>query len=374
MTAELASPFGSFQLAVESGANTAGTAQAWCAADKLLLQSIAHDATTDAILTINDTHGALSIPTGAAHTWTDSAVASQAIVQNAAANKIAGPAIFSSTSAPPVSTALTTRVLLRVPKQLAYFEYQLHHIALHLPLGTHVYAAGMDKHLSPHTASLMEQYLGSVTRHRGQSKARVFSGTTETKPDAQREFASSYYCEPLGAPLITLPNAFSLNNLDLGARFLLDVLTTCKPAEHVIDLACGNGVLGLHAGIRGGAKSIAFCDESAMAVAAAKRNAATLLPKTSPKCTFLWSDGLTQYEGPKAHRILVNPPFHSGHRVDPGTGKRMLAQCAQHLRPDGELLVVANRHLDYRPILKSDYRDVATIAQNKKFVVLRAKR
>ncbi|MFK7978153.1 MAG: class I SAM-dependent methyltransferase [Halioglobus sp.] len=374
---ELTCPFGRFTLTPHSAGPTPGAVQAWCAADKLLLNAVANatdqsSGRTFTLLTINDTHGAISVPAAAEATWTDSALSCEAILRNAQANSVEPPAITPSTLTPPCSSKNTTHVLIRVPKQHRYFEYQLEQIALHFPAGTPIYAAGMDKHLSPHTATIMEKYIGAITRHRGESKARLFTGRLEKTDIEKADFSNQYFCEPLEAPLLSLPNVFSQSALDQGTRFLLETLSALEPAEHVIDLACGNGVLGIYAGKYGGASVVTFCDESALAIASARHNVATVLGETKTQCSFDWSNGLQDYKGPKVERILLNPPFHAGHRVDPGSGKRLLSQCAEHLKSDGELLVVANRHLDYLATLEKTFRRVSSIAQNKKFVVLRA--
>lgn len=378
----LETPFGRFNLSAPPGFS-AGISP-WCTADTLLLEAAkaassnsaaAGETQRSTILTVNDSYGALSIPTAAKYAWTDSALSYNAINLNASVNEVPPP-VFLDSVAPLTGQAHTiSLVLLRVPKQLNYFEYQLNHLAKHLSPGTIIQAAGMDKHLSPQTASLLEKHLGTTTRHRGQRKARLFTSVLE-KPGSDRfTGATGYFCEPLGAQLQSLPNVFSQQSLDLGARLMLEVLHTADPADTVMDLGCGNGVLGLFAGMHGGATTVTFCDESAMAVAAAQANAQRLLSSMGKAADYLlhWGDGLHGFSGPKADRIIVNPPFHAGHRVDAGAGRRLLAQCAEHLLPEGEVLVVANRHLNYQPTLKRDLADISLVGQNNKFVVIRAR-
>lgn len=346
------------------------------------------------MLAINDSQGALTVPTGARWAWTDSALSHRAITRNAALNQLPPPEFL--TGAEPISQTdhALRYVILRVPKQLNYFEYQLNQLALHLPAGSTVFCSGMDKHLSPNTASLLEKHIGSTTRHRGRRKARLFTSVLEKPGDTLATGMTSYFCEPLNVELYSLPNVFSQHRLDQGTRLLLETLITREPAHSVIDLGCGNGVLGIFAGLYGGAQSITFCDESAMAVKAAEHNARRLFsadetsnamrstrhsePRSrsqsttqpKPRYNMHWGDGLRDYTGPKVKRILVNPPFHAGHLIDPGAGKKLLALCARHLLPEGELLVVANRHLNYQPTLKKRFATVELVAQNKKFVVL----
>lgn len=374
----LETPFGTFRLHAASGSGS--NLRAWNAADRLLLAAVAESAReTDSLLCVNDSHGALSLPLATSFTWTDSAIALQAIRNNANANGVPVPHFIKSTEPPaPVNTDIST-VVLRAPKQLAYFEFQLNQLARHLPNGTVVYAAGMDKHLSPHTANLLEKHIGATERHRGKHKARLFTSVLERAGCDALDPERYFFCEPLDAALCNLPNGFSQEKLDSGAALLIKALSALEPADTVIDLACGNGVLGLFAA-RQGARSIIFCDESAHAIEAATRNCARLLlgdsnagtPGAAASVRFHWGDGLREYTGAKVQRILVNPPFHAGHTVDEAVGKRLLAQCSKYLEPGGDLLLVANRHLNYRPTLKKRFSHITPVAQDNKFVVLRA--
>ncbi len=371
----LQTPAGTFSLQ-RHGAPRDKALRAWNAADELLLEAVAdsNDATTQhTVLTINDTFGALSISAKASLAWTDSATSRDAIAFNAARNDQAPPEIISSVQRLPEMNAPVV-VLLRIPKQLSLLEHQLQALASQCVPGTRVYAAGMDKHLSPHTAAVMEKWLGPTERHRGQRKARVFSATLAVPSiPSERSSIVEYVCEPLDARLESLPGVFSREALDRGSALLLGALESSPAIGHVIDLACGNGVLSLFSALRGDTDSVAFCDDSALAVESARRNATALLPDTV-RAEFHWSNGLRDYQGPAANRIVCNPPFHSGQAVDTALGRQLIRACADHLAPGGDLWMVANRHLDYRPALIAPFGQRQIMASDKRFVVTRIRR
>jgi 23S rRNA (guanine1835-N2)-methyltransferase len=371
----LQTPFGTFELQ-RYPARPRETLQAWCAADSLLLEAVAEhflDPSRPAppprplspMLVVNDEHGALAVALAAACTWTDSALSCLALAHNLARNALPSPAIVPSHETPPADAAL---VVLRVPKQLAFFEYQLATLAATLAPGTPLLVAGMDKHLSPHTAALIERYVGPTQRHPGRRKARLFSALTAGPREAVPGW-SRYLCQPLGAELRALPNVFSRDRLDPGSALLLSRLGALEPAPRVIDLACGSGVLGLSALESGLAREVVFCDESAMALASARHNLARLRPGDLAACDFLQGDGLRDYRGAAADLVLCNPPFHLQHVVDDFAGRRLLAQAARHLRPEGRLCLVANRHLRYRAALERNFRRVKQLAGDRKFNV-----
>lgn len=346
--------------------------QAWCSADLLLLEEMHRlGIAGDKLLVVNDEHGALAVPAGAAELWTDSALAALALAHNLDANGRPPIPVTWSTEAPTTTAAL---VALRVPKQLPYFEYQLARLASCTRAGTTVLAAGMDKHLSPRVAGLLEHYIGPTQRHRGHRKARLFSACRDARPAPPPPEPAAYHCDAAGGELRALPNVFSRDRLDGGSRLLLDTLPLLSPAGTVIDLACGNGVLGLAALQRGLAAELVFADESAMAITSAQGNLARLFPKLAGECSFHHGDGLLAYTGAAAGLILCNPPFHLNHVVDEYAGRRLLAQCAAQLAPGGSLCLVANRHLDYAPALRRDFRHIKKLAADRRFTVWQARR
>ncbi len=362
------------------------TLQAWCAADSLLIEQTLSEladhalgesgsdivsenggisADTGPMLVVNDDHGALALALAAQHSWTDSALSALALAANCRLNGVDEPEITYSTQHPPQAT----RVIMRVPKQLAYFEYQLACLATNLPAGTPILAGGMDKHLSPHTADLIAHYLGPTQRLPGQRKARLFKAVTGQIAAPEPSPWQHYFCQALSAELKALPNVFSRDRLDGGSELLLTQLHKLAPAARITDLACGNGVLGLAALKAGLSASVLFCDESAMAIASARENLYSVCPDKADGCHFLHGDGLKAYSGEAVDLMLCNPPFHLQHTVDDFAGRRLLGQAAQHLKPDGRLCLVANRHLRYRPALERLFGKVDVLAENRRFIV-----
>ena len=367
----LQSPYGTFDLA-RYPSRPGEPLLAWCAADTLLLEEVYQRGTPgSAILVVNDAHGALCVALQPQALWTDSALAVLALRHNARINtRIATPVVWSTQTL----DLEPNLVVLRIPKQLPYFEYQLSQLARLLTPGTTVLAAGMDKHLSPHTADILERIIGPTQRHPGQRKARLFSAIRDDRPVPESNGTATYFCEPLGEKLHALPNVFSSEKLDIGTRFLLEQLHRLAPSETVIDLACGNGVLGLVAMKRGLAQKVVFCDESAMAIASAQRNASEVLPQATHNFSFHHGDGLEDYTGEAVQLILCNPPFHQEHTVDEFVGRHLIAQCSRHIHPGGYLCLVANRHLDYAPVLRSGFHRVEKLAGNSKFNILLARK
>jgi 16S rRNA G1207 methylase RsmC len=364
-------PFGDFRLR-RHPARRDEPLLAWCAADLLLLEEACQlGIPTDLTLVVNDEHGALCVPLRPRALWTDSALAALALRRNLQDNAGRDVPVVWSTAEPAAGCEL---IVMRIPKQLAYLEYQLEILSRIAAPAATVLAAGMDKHLSPQVAHLLERYIGPTQRHRGQRKARLFSARRDGRVSAPPTPLSSYYCEAAAGELQALPNVFSRDRVDGGSRLLLAQLPRLAAALTVHDLACGNGVIGLAAFRLGLASELVFADESAMAIASARMNAHRLFPADSHAFAFHHGDGLSGCDTPPAGLILCNPPFHLTHAVDDYAGRRLLAQCAHHLQRGGRLCLVANRHLDYLPTLKRYFQPVEQLARDRRFVVWLAQR
>jgi 16S rRNA G1207 methylase RsmC len=323
------------------------------------------------VLTVNDEHGALSLPLAATALWTDSALAALALEANRQRNASPPVTIVWSVDLPPAPLPL---VVLRVPKHKALLEYQLSRLAPLLPDGARLLAAGMDKHLPADTRAIIERHIGPTDCLPGRHKAHCFSARRDDRIALPVPAWTHYRCEPLGADLASLPGVFSRERLDSGSRLLLEQLGQLRPVQRLADLACGNGVLGLVALQRGLARELLFLDESAMALASARANLGRLAPEMADRVVFHHGDGLRGWEGPAPQLILCNPPFHLQHTVDDYAGRRLLAQAATALAPAGELCLVANRHLDYRPALQPHFPQIRQLARNRKFTVYLARR
>ena len=354
-------PYGEFELA-RYPARDRDLLRAWCSADSLLLESChALGIAGPDALVVNDDHGALTVALQPGGLWTDSWLSAKATNDNLLTNSRPPANIIWSTELP---AEHYKAVVIRIPRQLPYFEFQLAQLAAVLATGTTVLAAGMDKHLSPHTADLLERYIGPTTRHRGRARARVFSARLKAGEKPGFTGTSSYFCDPLDLELSTAPNVFSREKLDVGSRFLLANLNRLAPAERVTDLACGNGVLGLAALRLGLSGALVACDESAMAVACATEN--INVHSDSTDVEIVHRDGLLGITA-NSDLVLCNPPFHLQQTVDDFAGRRLLDQAADYLDAGGRLCLVANRHLNYQQLLRRRFERVELVAENSKF-------
>ncbi|MEC7377796.1 MAG: methyltransferase, partial [Pseudomonadota bacterium] len=170
-----------------------------------------------------------------------------------------------------------------------------------------------------------------------------------------------------------LPAVFARDRMDIGSRLLLPHVVEAAGAApagtRVLDLACGNGVLGLAALGKRPELSVTFSDVSSQAVLSARRN--TERSFTGARASFVHCDGVPEGEGPW-DLILLNPPFHAGGVVGDHVALWLFRAASRGLAPGGRLLMVGNRHLGYHRSLGRFFAHVRQRDASPKFVVFEA--
>jgi len=384
----LDSPFGNYTLQRIPDTQKGGL-RAWDSADELLLQTLftehkqllenAIDA-SNPILIINDTFGALTVAlnTCSVDSWSDSYLSHLATQKNIGINNLKAKPTFI------LATQLLTNdyalVILKIPKTLALLEDQLYRLKPHISAKSIIIASAMSKHIHTSTLKLFEKIIGTTTTSRATKKARLLFCKNDNTDKQVSPYPKTIIVPEFDLKLLNHANVFSQNHLDIGTRFFLEHLKDCPQAQHIIDLGCGNGALGIIAQRLQPDASLSFIDESYMAVDSAKQS--YLLNGYKQQANFVVSNGFDLYslldqQAPlkqdqinKADLILCNPPFHQAHSMGDHTAWQMFKQSMQHLNFKGELWVIGNRHLAYHIKLKKLFGNCRTIASNKKFVLL----
>lgn len=348
--------------------------QAFDAADEYLLNELhaSNPTPQSKLLIVNDNFGALACSLAnqfAVTSYSDSHLAELALYDNLTNNNLLLNSVkfIASTQALPDQYQI---VLLRIPKTLALLEEQLIQLQPHINTNTMFLASAMVKHLSKAATELLEKYIGSVQASLAVKKARLLKVTPLNKDLIKSPYPSHYSIKELQLQLTNHANVFCREGLDIGSRVLIPYLTHQPHLVKVADLGCGNGILGIVFAQHNPQAELTLVDESYMAIASAKANWQQALADRS--ATIEVADGLSKQDKDSLDCVLCNPPFHQQQVIGDFIAKRMFKQASQSLKPEGELWVVANRHLGYFQLLKKLFKQVTTITQTNKFVVLKA--
>nr|WP_221354244.1 methyltransferase [Streptomyces sp. REN17] len=369
--------------------------RAWDASDEYLLRHLADSgqALDGTVVVVGDRWGALTTALGAHGPVqvTDSFLTREATRANLARNG-ADPASVRLLTTRDAMPGRTDVLLVRVPKSLALLEDQLLRLAPSVHGGTVVVGTGMVKEIHTSTLKLFERILGPTRTSLAEKKARlIFCTPNPGLARPANPWPLSYTLPdgigPVsGRTVVNEAGVFCAERLDIGTRFFLRHLPYGAGGEgtggdgadggRIVDLGCGNGVVGTAMALARPASEVLFVDESYQAVASAE---ATYRVNTDDaaergKAEFRVGDGLNGLPEASVDLVLTNPPFHSHQATTDATAWRMFGGARRTLRPGGELWVVGNRHLGYHVKLRRLFGNSELVASDAKFVVLKAVR
>jgi 16S rRNA (guanine1207-N2)-methyltransferase len=348
------------------------TLRAWDAADELLLS---HLSTVEIklqgkkILIFNDAFGALALslqeyrPT----VISDSLLSQIAIEKNAKSNEL-DLNIDMINSLSEFSNNYDY-LLIKVPKTLDYLRDFLIRIKPYLQLNCEIIVAGMVKNTPNSVWKILEETMGSTSTSLAKKKAKLIFVERDEKISST-PYPSYFMQENTANKIYNHANVFSKQSLDVGTRFLLQNLPQFKNIESIIDLGCGNGIVGLNLAKTYSKAKVTFVDESYMAVASAKLTIENNQEGHNPH-EFIVNNSLDGFTSNSIDLIVCNPPFHQSHSLGTHIAENMFQQAYKTLKPKGSFVVVANRHLPYSPLLKKIFGQVIVHANNSKFTIFR---
>ncbi|EJD3057541.1 23S rRNA (guanine(1835)-N(2))-methyltransferase RlmG [Salmonella enterica] len=345
---------------------------AWEAADEYLLQQLDETEIRGPVLILNDTFGALScaLAEHSPYSIGDSYLSELGTRENLRHNGIAESSVtfLDSTADYPQAPGV---VLIKVPKTLALLEQQLRALRKVVTAQTRIIAGAKARDIHTSTLELFEKVLGPTTTTLAWKKARLINCTFSHPQLADAPQMLSWKLEDTGWTIHNHANVFSRTGLDIGARFFMQHLPENLDGE-IVDLGCGNGVIGLSLLAKNPQAKVVFVDESPMAVDSSRLNVETNLPEAFERCEFMINNALSGVEPFRFNAVFCNPPFHQKHALTDNIAWEMFHHARRCLKINGELYIVANRHLDYFHKLKKIFGNCATIATNNKFVILKA--
>lgn len=165
----------------------------------------------------------------------------------------------------------------------------------------------------------------------------------------------------------TAPGVFSADAVDLASALLVEALPEKLKGE-VVDLGAGWGFLSAHVLTRPEVRQVHLVEAGHMALECARRNV------TDERAVFHWEDATTWQPPHQMDVVVMNPPFHTGRAAEPQIGQAFVAAAARVLTPQGDLWMVANRHLPYESELKKRFAFVEERGGDARFKLFHAAR
>lgn len=350
------------------------------AADRLLLSELQHEVEADpslleaGLVVIGDSYGAITLAAIAELGFTsvrvhqDARSGELALDNNSKELSITG---FTHHDLDKELVSGARIVAMRLPRSLDQLDQWSALIAAYAAPNVQVFAGGRLKHMTLGMNDVLKQYFGMVVASLAVQKSRVLRVKVpmiDIALEALSAWPKSKRYDVIDMTVCAHGGVFAGINLDIGTRELLAVLDqTPTDAKRIIDFGCGSGLLAVAISrLRPDARVIAS-DQSSAAVASA---IATLEANgLGGAVEVVRDDGLSLQADASADVILFNPPFHSGAAVHADTSVRLFAEAGRVLKPGGELWVVANSHLGYKPLLNNLVGETKEIRRTPKFTV-----
>ena len=343
--------------------------QAWDSADELLVDFVLTSVSPATPLCVfNDNFGAIALGLDGypLTSLSDSKIAHLAVLENAERNQLSGPEFLNSLAPLPDFDV----ALIKLSKNLAMLEYQLHQLVSHRPNAT-ILAAGKTTQVTSGVLKLFERFYSDVTTSLAKKKSRLIFASAAKSKFPEVAPLKGFHWPQHDLQLDAYANVFSREQLDIGGRFVAENLPSDLTAKKVIDLGCGNGLLGV-ATVKETTNApahVTFVDESFMAVESARYNVEQNHPEALNHCEFIQNDCLSGFKSNSVDTILCNPPFHQQNAITEHIALQMFKDAKRVLVDGGDLYVVANRHLPYQEPLKKHFGGFKVFAQNAKFII-----
>lgn len=359
--------------------------KAFDTADLFILQTAAdaiREAGAGRVVTIGDTHGALTLGaltiSGATpgavgvRSYQDPLLGERALEQNAMRH-----GMREGYEARPLGEELlagATVVLVQLPRGLEALDEIAWNIATYADPAVRVFAGGRVKHMTRTQNEVLGRYFDDVSAGLGWRKSRVLSARAPKHGLGASPFPKWGSDAGIGFKLAAFGATFGGTKLDHGSRMLLETLGSGnngwpRAAKHVLDIGCGSGVLAVSAALALPLATVVASDQSDAAVRSTALTAQEA--GVAERVAIHRADGAGAVAPGWADLVLLNPPFHTGATVHSGVGHRLIMEAARALKPSGELRLVFNSHLAYRPLLERSVGEVTQLARDATFTVLK---
>ncbi len=188
------------------------------------------------------------------------------------------------------------------------------------------------------------------------------------EPWLAHDYFQRFDVEIHGRPihLYARPGVFSWDRLDAGTKALLDAMQIGVD-DHVLDLGCGCGIVGVTAALLAAQGQVLMLDADINAVVSARQ---TVAANGVVNATVDLSDCAAVVENRDFDVVVTNPPFHQGKATQYDVAYQFIRDAARLLKPGGRFYLVANRFIPYEDAIRDKLGEVDTVYEDSRFKVL----
>ncbi|MCI3879981.1 MULTISPECIES: methyltransferase [Acinetobacter] len=264
------------------------------------------------------------------------------------------------------------QVIIFVPKSKELLNYILHVVVSHLKLDQQVFLVGEKKGGVERAAKQLQPYGKTLkldsARHCQFWQMKI-EKTEQLKPLENWLKSYTVQIDQDQLEICALPGVFSQNHLDVGTAVLVPYLSQVKSGK-IADFGCGAGIISAYLAKLNPNQQIFALDVDAFAL----RSTELTFQKNSLSLNQLTLQPVTGFgDAPKElDAIVSNPPFHQGIHTNYDASEELCRLARVHLKSSGELWIVANRFLNYPPLIEQSFGQCMVKADQQGFKVLYA--
>lgn len=264
------------------------------------------------------------------------------------------------------------QVVIFVPKSKELLNYILHVVVSHLQLGQNVFLVGEKKGGVERAAKQLQPYGKTLkldsARHCQFWQMKI-EKTEQLKPLEHWLKSYTVQIDQDQLKVCALPGVFSQDHLDVGTAVLVPYLSQVKSGK-IADFGCGAGIISAYLAKLNQNQQIFALDVDAFAL----RSTELTFQKNNLDLNQLTLQPVTGFrDAPKdLDAIVSNPPFHQGIHTNYDASEELCQLASVHLKNSGELWIVANRFLNYPPLIEQSFGQCMVKADQQGFKVLYA--
>ena len=252
-------------------------------------------------------------------------------------------------------------VLIKIPKSLDLFRFQLDQFHESLNEDSIVVCAFMTKYFSAQILKIADDYFELCKQSVAWKKARLLFLKKKRKVEKKKLLNSISYSSI--KDFKQYYGVFSAKKIDQATLLLIQHLDVGLRHNKILDLACGNGILAHAALVKKPNAEIHLVDDSELAITSSKINI------DSEKAYFHYNDTLDNFESDTFDLIISNPPFHFDYETNIEVTLNLFKEVKRCLKKGGSFQLVTSNHLNSKTHLNKLFNKVNIVAQNEKFVV-----
>jgi 16S rRNA (guanine1207-N2)-methyltransferase len=260
---------------------------------------------------------------------------------------------------------------LRLSKDKGAFEMAVCALASVLQPGAHLWIYGANDEGIKSAHKRLGTWFDPVVTADIRSHCRVVRATRTGHSDGLRGTLDDWLCSvnlafPDGdVAHHSYPGVFAKGKLDPGTAALLSVLPQPAVSSHILDYACGAGVIGAALQRREPSVRLTLIDADAIAVDVAKKNVPNAVVEVG-------ADPMNISQHAPFDLIVSNPPIHDGKERNYRVVRRLIESAARHLKPGAALWMVVQRQVPVAEPLQEHLAAATCVRDDGRFQVWRA--